>query len=417
LEGDLKIETQGTSVFIIPTAHGWNLLRSAERNGSWNVRKLESLQEAVPLLTPTDDLVLGLPLTAVLAQRFRLPTGDPTEFQEMIRIQVEKALPFSPDEVTTDFEVIEQDESGSVVSAVAVRNEQLAEIAEPLLKRGYIPRQVTVYAAQRASTYAPQGNALLIYPEGETLVYALTENGKLSLARTLESENDEQLQLELPQLPLSAELQGIRASFPNVLLDEKCHGLRDTVQGILASPPEIVGIELPPAPVKLNLLPESWRRRRLQLARELEWRKRLIWAGSTYAGLVFILLVYLGFMRIGIGRIERQIARGAPKTEFVRATEANWKALAPAIDSRYYPVEILLHLFESLPSADVRVTAFNQSARQISVDGEANTAALAYQFIENIKKKPELHVFQFDMAAPRILPNDHAQFRVEGKPR
>jgi hypothetical protein len=178
-----------------------------------------------------------------------------------------------------------------------------------------------------------------------------------------------------------------------------------------------VGIELPPAPVKLNLLPESWRRRRLQLARQLEWRKRLIWAGSTYAGLLFILLVYLAFMHMRIGRIERQIARDAPKTEFVRATEANWKALAPAIDSHYYPVEILLHLFESLPSTDVRITAYNQSARQISVDGEANTAALAYKFIENIKKNPQLSVFQFDMAAPRILPNDHAQFRVEGKPR
>jgi len=361
--------------------------------------------------------VLGLPLTAVLAQRFHLPTSDAAEFPEMIRIQVEKALPFSPDEVTTDFEVIEQNESGSVVSAVAVRNEQLAEIAAPLLKRGYIPRQVTVYAAQRASTYAPQGNALLIYPEGETLVYAVTENGKLSLARTLENANGEQLQLELPQFRLSAELQGISAFFPNVLLDEKCYELRDAVQGILASPAEIVGIELPPAPVKLNLLPESWRRRRLQLARRLEWRKRLIWAGSTYAGLLVVLLVYLAFMRMGIGRIERQIARDAPKTEFVRATEANWKALAPAIDSRYYPVEILLHLFESLPSADVRITAYNQSARQISVDGEASTAALAYQFIENIKKKPELGVFQFDMAAPRILPNDHAQFRVEGRPR
>jgi hypothetical protein len=392
-------------------------LRSSERNGSWNVRKVETLEEAVPLLTLEDDLVLGLPLTAVLAQRFRLPTADPAEFPEMIRIQVEKALPFSPDEVTTDFEVIEQNESESVVSAVAVRNEQLAEIAEPLLKRGYIPRQVTVYAAQRASTYAPQGNALLIYPEGESLVYAVTENGKLSLARTLESTNGEQLQLELPQLRLSAELQGISAAFPNILLDEKCYQLRDALQGILASPAEIVGIELPPAPVKLNLLPESWRRRRLQLARQLEWRKRLLWSGGIYAALFFILLVFLAFMHMRIGGIERQIARDEPKTEFVRAAETNWKALAPAIDSRYYPVEILLHLFESLPSADVRITAYNQSARQISVDGEANKAALAYQFIENIKKKPELHVFQFDMAAPRILPNDHAQFRLEGRPR
>ncbi len=392
-------------------------MRSAERNGAWNVRKLQTLDEAVPLLTATDDFVLGLPIAAVLAQRFRLPTVDPAEFPEMIRIQIEKALPFSPDEVTTDFEVIEQSEGGSVVSAVAVRNQQLAEMAAPLLERGYIPRQVTVYAAQRASTYAPEGNALLIYPEGETLVSAVTENGKVSLTRTLESVKQEQLQIELPQLRLSAELQGINASFPNVLLDESCYQLRDTVQGILASPTEIVGVELPPAPVKLNLLPESWRQRRSQLTRQAEWRKRVVWAGGAYAALFLLLLAYLGFMRVVIGSLDRRIARDAPQTEFVRLAEANWKALAPAIDSHYYPVEILLHLFESLPSSDVRITAYNQSARQVSVDGEANTAALAYQFIDKLKKNPELRLFQFDMAAPRILPNDHAQFRVEGKPR
>ncbi len=392
-------------------------MRSAEGNGSWSVRKLQTLDEAVPLLSATDDFVLGLPVTAVLAQRFRLPTVDPAEFPEMIRIQIEKVLPYSADEVTTDFELIEQNESESVVSAVAIRNEQLAEIAGPLLENGYIPRQVTVYAAQRASTHAPQGNAVLVYPEGETLVYAMTENGKLSLARAFESANGDQLHMELPQLRLSAELQGINASSPSVLLDESCYQLRDTVQEILASSTEIVGIELPPAPVKLNLLPESWRRRRSQLIKQAEWRKRLIWAGSAYAGLLFLLLVYLGLMRFQIGRLDGQIAHDAPETEFVRTTEAHWKALAPAIDSRYYPVEILLHLFESLPSSDVRITAYNQSARQISVDGEANTAALAYEFIEKIKKNPELRIFQFDMAAPRILPNDHAQFRLEGKPR
>ena len=405
------------SIFIIPTAHGWNFLRSAEQNGSWNVRKLQTLEEAVPLLSATDDFVLGLPVTAVLAQRFRLPTVDPAEFPEMIRIQIEKVLPFSAEEVTTDFELIEQNESESVVSAIAIRNAQLAEMASPLLERGCIPRQVTVYAAQRASTHAPKGNAVLIYPEGGTLVYAVTENGKLSLARVFDNGNGEQLQLELPQLRLSAELQGINASFPNVLLDETCYQLRETVEGILAGPTEIVGIELPPAPVKLNLLPESWRRRRSQAVRQAEWRRRLLWIGGAYAALLILLFAYLGLTRFQIGRLDRRIAHDAPETEFVRATEANWKALAPAIDSRYYPVEILLHLFESLPSADVRITAYNQSARQISVDGEANTAALAYQFIEKIKKNPDLRIFQFDMAAPRILPNDHAQFRLEGKQR
>jgi hypothetical protein len=373
------------------------------------------LEEAVPLLTGTDDFVLGLPVSTVLAQRFRLPSVDPTEFPEMLRIQIEKLLPFSADEVTTDFELIEQNESESVVSAVAIRNDQLAEMASPLLERGYIPRQITVYAAQRASTHAPNGNAVLIYPEGETLVYAVTENGKLSLARVFEGGNGDQLQIELPQLRLSAELQGIDASSPNVLLDETCFEMRDTIQEILSSPTEIVGIELPPAPVKLNLLPESWRRRRLQLVRQAEWRRRLLWIGGAYGALLLLLLAYLGLLRFEIARFDGRIAHDAPGTEFVRATEAKWKALAPAIDAHYYPVEILLHLFESLPSSDVRITAYNQSARQISVDGEANTAALAYQFVEKLKKNPDLRAFQFDMASPRILANDHAQFRLEGK--
>jgi hypothetical protein len=151
------------------------------------------------------------------------------------------------------------------------------------------------------------------------------------------------------------------------------------------------------------------------LMRQAEWRKRLLWIGGAYLGLLFLLLAYLGLLRFQIGRIGGRIGRDAPKTEFVRATEAKWKGLAPAIDPHYYPVEILLHLFESLPSADVRITAYNQSARQISVDGEANTAALAYQLIEKVKKNPDLRAFQFDMAAPRILPNNHAQFRLEGK--
>ena len=409
--------TTPSRVFITPTAHGWNLLRARDLNGNWDVRLLRTLDEVAPLVSAQDDIVLSLPIDAVLAQRFRLPTVDPAEFPEMVRIQIEKALPFSPEEVTSDFELIEQNETESVISAVAVRNERLAEIAAPLLDKGVIPHQVTVYAAQRATTHAPEGRALFIYPEGETLVSAVTENGKVSLMRTLDGIEPERLKTELPQIALSAELQGIKASFPNVLLDESCFELRDTVQGILSSPTELVGIEKPPAAVKLNLLPESWRQRRTQLAKRGEWQKRLTLIGAGYGGLLLLFLLYLVYTRLAVARLDRLIARDAPQTQFIRETEGNWKSLAPAIDSRYYPVEILLHLSQDLPSADVHITAYNQSARQISVDGESNAAALAYQFAEKVKKDGALQNFRFDMAAPRILPNNHAQFRLEGKPR
>jgi type II secretory pathway component PulL len=393
------------------------VVRFAEHSSAWEVRAVASIEEAAELLQAGDDIVLALPLDLVLAQRMRLPTTDPAEFVEMVRIQIEKGMPYSPEEMTTDSEVISQSEEGSVISAVAVNNEKLNELAAPLLARGLIPSQVTVYAAHRAATHTPEGTSFFIYPENESIVCAIAEEGKVSFTHSLDGADALQLQRDLPQLTLSAELQGINTSAPRILLAESLYEFRDTVEGIFATNAELIAVEVPPAESRLNLLPESWRARSAQLVRQKEWRKRLLIAAAAYAGLLFFFFAYLLIVRFQVSRLDKRISRDAPRTEFVRATEAKWKALAPAIDPHYYPIEVILHLFDSLPSADVRITVFNQSARQISVDGEANSAALAYQFAEKVKKNPDLATFQFELGAPKLLPNDHAQFRLEGKPK
>ena len=405
-------------MFLLPAPQGWNVVRTLGANkDAWDVRLVATLDEAIPHLNGTTNLVLGLPVNAVLAQRLRLPTVEAAEFGEMVRIQIEKALPYSTEEVTTDFEIIEQTEESSVVSAVAVHNQKLSELAAPLLSRGIIPSQVTVYAAQRAITHAANGRAFIIYPENDSLVCAISEDGKLGFTRSLDGAGASQLQRDLPQLALSAELQGINTSFPVVLLDESLFELQETVQGLFVTRADLIRVETPPATTKLNLLPDAWRQRRLELVRQAGWKKRLIWAGSVYAALVLLFAAYVMVLRFQAGRLDRVIARDEPTTAFIKRTETRWKALAPAIDPRFYPIEVLLNLFESLPSPDVQITTFNQSARQLSVEGEANSAALAYEFAEKVKKNPQLQTFQFDMAAPRILPNSHAQFRLEGKPK
>ncbi|PYJ07597.1 MAG: hypothetical protein DMF06_15210 [Verrucomicrobia bacterium] len=381
------------------------------------MRGLATLDEAGTALQPDEDFVLGLPVRLVLAQRLRLPTVERDEFDEMVTIQLEKAMPYPMEEMTTGFELVSQTEEASVISAVAVHNATLSELAAPLLSAGLLPNRVTVYGAQRAATHAPGGTALLIYPEHEAIVCAIAEEGSLSFTRTLDAADPLQLQRDLPQLALSAELQGINTAFEKILLDESLYELRDTVQGIFGGAVELIAVEVPPADTGLNLLPESWRQQRAQLARRGEWRKRLIWAGGAYAALLVLFLGYLIVLKLESGRLGRKIERDAPRTDFVKATDAKWRALAPAIDPRYYPIEVLAHLSENLPSMEVRITKFDQSARQISVEGEANTAALAYEFADKVKKSPDLQMFQFDMGAPRILPNDHAQFRLEGKPR
>lgn len=408
----------------MPAAHGWNVVRSTakpgEKNGqapNWNVQPAATLEEAIPLLNGTTNVVLSLPVSAILAQRLQLPAVDAADFTDMVRLQVEKDLPFPPEELTTDFEVIEQTEEGSIVSAVAVHNQRLSELVAPLLSRGIIPQQVTVYAAQRAATHAAAGRAFLIYPENETLVCAITEDGKLGFTRSLETNDTAQLQRELPHLALTAELQGIDTAFPLVLLDDSLAELQGQIEAMFATRTDLIPVEVPPSGTKLNLLPDSWRLRRAELARQATWRKRLIWAGGVYAGILLLFAVYLGFLRMESGRLDRRIAKDEPGVAFTKATEAKWKALSPAIDPRYYPIEILLHIFESLPSPDVQITSYSQSARQLSVDGEAKSAALAYQFADQVKKHPDLQQFKFEMAAPRILPNEHAQFRLEGKPK
>lgn len=393
------------------------MVRFAQHSNAWEVRGLATLEEAAGLLKPGDDFILGLPVNVVLAQRLTLPTVERDEFAEMVRIQIEKAMPYSTDEMTTDSEVIDQTEGGSIISAVAVHNEKLSELAAPLLSQNLIPSQVTVYAAQRAATHTPNGATLLIYPESDAIVCAIAEHGKLSFTRTLDAADPADLERDLPQMALSAELQGINTSFPKVLLDESLYAVRDKVQEALSTTTELVAVELPPAGTELNLLPESWRERRAQLVRQGEWRKRLLWAGGVYAALLALFLGYILVLRIELGRLGRRIAADTPRTEFVKSAAAKWRALAPAIDPRYYPIEVLLHIADSLPSADVRITKFDQSARQVAVEGEANTAALAYAFVDKVKKNPDLQMFQFDMAAPRILPNDHAQFRLEAKLR
>lgn len=392
-------------------------MRFAEHSGAWGVRAVANIQEVADVLQPEDDIVLALPLDLVLAQRMRLPTTDAAEFGEMVRIQIEKAMPYSPEEMTTDSELISQTEEGSVISAVAVNNEKLNELAAPLIARGLIPSQVTIYAGQRAATHSPEGTSLFIYRENEAIVCAIAEEGKVSFTHSLDGADALQLQRDLPQLTLSAELQGINTSAPRVLLSESLYEFRDTVEGIFATNAELIAVEVPPSETRLNLLPESWRARRAQLVRLKQWKKRLLIGAAAYAALLLLFFAYLLILRFQIRRLDKKISTDAPKTDFVRATEAKWKALAPAIDPHYYPIEVLLHLFDSLPSPDVRITTFNQSARQISVDGEANSAALAYQFADKVKKNPELQTFQFDLGAPKLLPNDHAQFRLEGKPR
>ena len=64
---------------------------------------------------------------------------------------------------------------------------------------------------------------------------------------------------------------------------------------------------------------------------------------------------------------------------------------------------------------DVHITVFTTTPDQFVVDGEAPSAPLAVDFAERLRADSELAAFKIENPQPTVLPNEHAQFHIEGK--
>jgi hypothetical protein len=131
LEGAL-ISRQDAIHFHNSTAHGWNFLRSSTVASPraalravrrWLVERAQVTDagEAVPLLSATDDFVsvclfFAMMLINDFAPRRRRSGGVGND-----SIKIEEVLPFSAEEVTTDFQCDRARRKRSVVSAVATK--------------------------------------------------------------------------------------------------------------------------------------------------------------------------------------------------------------------------------------------------------------------------------------------------------
>ena len=113
-----------------------------------------------------------------------------------------------------------------------------------------------------------------------------------------------------------------------------------------------------------------------------------------------------------VSALDRTIAANAPRVAEIQASMKRWNALAPALDRRYYLIEVLHNVCESIPSTDLRITSYDQSPREILVQGEAPSAALATDLNERLKARAELAGVRFSAEPPQILANGRARFRI-----
>lgn len=383
-----------------------------------------SLEAAAVNLLESEEFHLDLPLDYGLIQRFSLPPAEPDELEEMVRIQLEKILPYPIDEVGVALQTIRRTETEVIVSVQAAHHDRLLQLCQPLTSHGRWPLRVNLHAAAIATGAAPDENSAFLYRAAGKAVLGICEEGRMSYAQILGGQTAEDVAGELPGVLLGVELEGVPTDFQFVRLDERCADWLPAIQTALGMPVELFRAEPAPAmaaalnaPSDRDLSPASWQVERQRVLRRARLKRNVLLGVGIYFGLLLLAFLVVGVMKFQVRRLENRLRTTTPIVEKIKAADARWKALAPAVDPVRSVAGTFEQVVECLPPGDaVRLTLFDQKLDTIEIRGEApNQAAL--DFTEKIKSRPELRGYTFQSTPPAILPSGKAQFNITGTHR
>ncbi|MGB8169568.1 MAG: hypothetical protein WCF18_18855 [Chthoniobacteraceae bacterium] len=403
------MKSTGSGALISPDIEGWRVLRDGV------ARKFPTLGEAVAALPLKTAVRLAIPCQAALLERLTLPATDRAELAGMLQLQLEKSLPYPVEEMSSDFEVIHSAENESTLLSVAAHSGQLDEICQPLRDISRLPQKITLFAMHVAAACPADETVLALYAEQGHFVVAICEQGKLSWAQTVSGFEDDTLLAELPQLMLTAEMEGVPTQFTSIRLDQALERLEHPLHELFKLPVEPLSLEGLPEPAG-NLVPAAWKAdtRRIELAERL--KQRLLLAAVIYLLCVAGAFVYLAWLKRETQKITVQYAAARPQLELINKSERRWNELRRAIDPRFYTVEILYQAHRNLPTEDVRITEFAQSGGKWTLVGEAPSANLAIEYAEKLKAEKGLEEWKVVSGPPAILKGEQAKFSIEGQP-
>ncbi len=132
-------------------------------------------------------------VTACLPQRLAivkyvdLPSANHAEIRQMIAFQALRQMPFSAEEIITDFEVLGADERGhSRVMMIVVRREDVDQYLDILKMAGLSPDKI-VLASHAAGAFVrdSEGTQITIEISSTDAVLAVFENGRIQFARSI----------------------------------------------------------------------------------------------------------------------------------------------------------------------------------------------------------------------------------------
>jgi hypothetical protein len=354
------------------------------------------------------DTVLALPVAQVVALPLWLQETDAKQFHDMIALQLEaRGLQPRGREVIFDWSIIEQEQARTLV-LVAVLSSSLPEELET---------DACPVFELSARCFPLPSDALVLWIEQDRLVAAVTRGNRLAYFHALsESRLTPRVLQDVICIVAALEMQGVMGALKQVVVwTDLTLAETNAIQSAVGAP---VRLETRPAP----FLPrETWN---LTPARVDEAKRQRVarrWQSRAIALLVVLALGVFAALGLRLFLTWRDVTRlqqwqtaHAQSLRVIHDTRAAWKDLQPVVDTDAYPLEVLLHVSETLPADQVHLTLFEEEGGHLLVKAEAKNLTAAFQFFDQLKKNPHLSAYTFDMAQPHSLANDITQIQIEG---
>jgi hypothetical protein len=352
--------------------------------------------------------VLALPVAQVVALPLWLQETDVKQFHDMIALQLEaRGLQPRGREVIFDWSIVAQEQARTLV---------LVAVLSTLLPAELETDACPVFELS-ARCFALPSDALVLWIEQDRFVTAVTRGNRLAYFQALSE----------PRLTTRA-LQDLTCIVAALEMQEVMGPLKQVVAWTDLTPAECGALQSAAgAPVRLETRPkpflprEAWNLTPARVDEAKRQRGARRWQSRVIALIVVLALGVASVLGLRLFLTWRDVTQlqhwqttQAQSLQVIHDTRAAWKDLQPVVDTDAYPLEVLLHVSESLPADQVHLTLYEEEGGHLLIKAEAKNLTAAFQFFDQLKKNPHLSAYTFDMAQPHSLANDITQVQIEG---
>jgi hypothetical protein len=380
----------------------------------WALGGKASAERVQICATPLDNRLrknttLALPVSQVFCLPLWLNEVDAKQFAGMIPLQLElRGLqPRGNEPAVFDWTVVAQEGTRTLVMVGVLP----ATLAPEIHAEAYD-------AFDLSARYLPfPENTLTLWREQDRLAVAITRGQNLVYYQALtEGQITPRVVQDLICARATLAMQGITTPLQKVMLwTEISPEEFSSLQGALPLPIEREECPPPVAPQQpWKLTPSAvGEAKRVRAGRQ--WQRRAVMLFlAVYLLAVAWMVSQLVLTSMKVDELHKWQSEHAQTLGLVREGRAAWKDLTPVVETKNYPLELLLEAYQSIPIDQLHLTHFDVGNGNLAIQGEAKNVAGAFQFFSKLKSDPYFSSYALSMANPSPLPNDLAKFRIEG---